>query len=382
MNVDPTGLCWLPVHDPPHCIGFEDGTIRDGFTIPCGRGRDTKLIYILLFAISALSPPIIITISLMRIYKAVVEIEARLSNYGAASLRIPKMSVVRTASAATTTTITTTEEKNSTEKIDPATSNKGNSGFWTRILQSDNCFMKHLVTNATILRCKNDSSSSSAKKPSSSSKSRTVMYKAIAYSISYVLTWVFATIVFFLNVMEKDIPMILTYFLAIFSCLQGFYTLIIYMYPKVLVIRKKEKVSWLQVIIIAFRSRRGQQPTSRNKISSVDTSYYNNNNTTTLSQQKISCNCEVDEEEDELQLIEEQRSSDFDSTEGTMRDFEEQSVEEKLEDALHLIEEQPLTSPDIDIARYTATEEQFRIVIEEAPIEEEAMNNATTTIPN
>jgi len=380
LNVDPTGLCWLPVHDPPHCIGFEDGTIRDGFTIPCGRGRDTKLIYILLFALVAVSPPIIITISLMLIYKAVVEIEARLSKYGAASLRIPGVSVVR----ATITAVTAKE--GSTERSAVATTNNnigGNSGFCPRTFLCNNC--------STFLRCKNNSgsrtSTSTPKKSSSSSKSRTVMHKAISYSISYVLTWVFATIVFFLNVSEKNVPLTITYLLAIFSCLQGFYTLIIYIYPKVILIHKKEKVSWMQAIIVAFQSRRRQKRTSScNGISSINTSYYINNTTTSISniinnnsrhdptqpskielqEKMLSSHCEIDEEDEDvdiLQLMEEELSPDFETNEGRTRGKKRFEVDKNKKDPLHLIEEQSPISSDIDSTENKITEE-FKVLEE------------------
>ena len=34
------GICNRPIYKPPHCIGYEDGNILEGFEIPCGCGRD------------------------------------------------------------------------------------------------------------------------------------------------------------------------------------------------------------------------------------------------------------------------------------------------------------------------------------------------------
>ncbi len=31
--------CLHVSYDPPHCIGYEDGTIVDSYSIPCGRGN-------------------------------------------------------------------------------------------------------------------------------------------------------------------------------------------------------------------------------------------------------------------------------------------------------------------------------------------------------
>ena len=45
FNDKGTGICIAPVYEPPHCIGYEDGETRDGFDIPCGRGRDGAVIF-------------------------------------------------------------------------------------------------------------------------------------------------------------------------------------------------------------------------------------------------------------------------------------------------------------------------------------------------
>eukprot|EP00956_Cyclotella_meneghiniana_P020458 scaffold36249_cov36-Cyclotella_meneghiniana.AAC.3 len=39
-NAGESGQCsTTPIYNPPHCQGYEDGEVREGFTIPCGRGR-------------------------------------------------------------------------------------------------------------------------------------------------------------------------------------------------------------------------------------------------------------------------------------------------------------------------------------------------------
>ena len=49
----------MPVYDPPHCQGYEDGEIPNGFEIPCGRGRDgLEFAFHVIFAVYFL-PPII-----------------------------------------------------------------------------------------------------------------------------------------------------------------------------------------------------------------------------------------------------------------------------------------------------------------------------------
>jgi hypothetical protein len=35
------GICFAEPYNSPHCIGYEDGFIPSGFTIPCERGDGT-----------------------------------------------------------------------------------------------------------------------------------------------------------------------------------------------------------------------------------------------------------------------------------------------------------------------------------------------------
>ena len=42
LNSDEGGICFNSEYRPPHCIGVEDGEVREGFTIPCGRGDDGR----------------------------------------------------------------------------------------------------------------------------------------------------------------------------------------------------------------------------------------------------------------------------------------------------------------------------------------------------
>ncbi|KAL9188595.1 hypothetical protein ACHAXT_006973 [Thalassiosira profunda] len=82
INSDGKGMCFVPVYDPLHCIGYEDGEIRDGFEIPCGRGRDGAVLfsYIGFFA-TLLTVPIIISILLGMIYRSVRQQEKRMERY-------------------------------------------------------------------------------------------------------------------------------------------------------------------------------------------------------------------------------------------------------------------------------------------------------------
>ena len=68
------GSCNYPVYQPPHCDGYEDGQIREGFEIPCGRGRDGAVLFYYLMAFTTyFIVPLIIIVFLGMIYRAVLQ---------------------------------------------------------------------------------------------------------------------------------------------------------------------------------------------------------------------------------------------------------------------------------------------------------------------
>jgi hypothetical protein len=68
------------VYNPPHCVGYEDGEIREGFTIPCGRGRDGAVVFYYSMAfVTFCIVPVVICVSLGMIYNAVKLQEKALS---------------------------------------------------------------------------------------------------------------------------------------------------------------------------------------------------------------------------------------------------------------------------------------------------------------
>lgn len=56
LNPNEEGECATePIYNPPHCLGLEDGEVREGFEIPCGRGNGwtAPFYYIVLFVVFA-----------------------------------------------------------------------------------------------------------------------------------------------------------------------------------------------------------------------------------------------------------------------------------------------------------------------------------------
>lgn len=88
------GNCWLTSNERlPHCTGIESGEIRDGFTIPCGRGDGKKhptlrlVLMIISFSV-ILQAPAVISVTMVLMYRTVYRVEKRMQNYGAGALRL------------------------------------------------------------------------------------------------------------------------------------------------------------------------------------------------------------------------------------------------------------------------------------------------------
>lgn len=210
------GICTEnAVYDPQHCEGYEDGEIREGFNIPCGRGRDgfphiidglRLFLYIVV--------PIVIAVSLWMIYRSVATQEAKIGRYGVGALNqgTPR-----------------TTNDNANDDVGGRVDESGRvRGFFRRSIASVSSYLKKKF----------------GKRSSDVSNSRKVMYRAIAYSISYYLTWSWTVIYVCIalagawNPSGNQAHMALAYLMTIFSPLQGFFNFLIFMHPKVMSARR------------------------------------------------------------------------------------------------------------------------------------------------
>ncbi len=89
-NISSEASCFLTPHRPPHCIGYEDGHIVEGFSIPCGRGTTFygSIIFLILGVFSVAPPPIIIFTTMKMMYRTVLRIERNAQRYGVKTLRL------------------------------------------------------------------------------------------------------------------------------------------------------------------------------------------------------------------------------------------------------------------------------------------------------
>ncbi|KAL7543858.1 hypothetical protein ACHAWF_007466 [Thalassiosira exigua] len=211
-NSDEGGGCNVFTYNPPHCVGYENGVVREGFEIPCGRGRDEFLAYIWA-PLLAFPPPIIVGISLGMIYRSVSKQERVLSRYG----RVRKSA------------------------MDAVAGMRASSIARRRCFGERRCFRNRRSFNT------NDSNS------------RAVVHRACAYSISYFLAWSWPTLYIILQLAGRENSLAFRYLWSIFGPLQGFYSLIIFMYPKARAAKQSHqaRLSWPRAFAIAFWSGLG-----------------------------------------------------------------------------------------------------------------------------
>jgi len=220
------GTCLAPVYEPPHCIGIEDGQVREGFEITCGRGRDgpSAIIFHVAFLLYFSGLPTIVGVTLGIMHRHVSHQERRMRRYGAGALNhnVPN-------------------ENNDTSP-DATDVGEGNSIHST---------MRSIVSSVKSAFGRSPSRSNSNQ---NNSTSRVVMDRARAYTAAFLLTWSWYIAIVVLRGAGVPLPLALRY-LAILVPLQGFWNLMIFMYPKVTKAKRsggRNNVSWCQAITEAF----------------------------------------------------------------------------------------------------------------------------------
>jgi len=242
LNPSVGGSCSEFVYNPPHCFDAEDGYRLEGFfDTPCGRGRSSKRLNEAIYFIIVFSPAIIMIASLALIYKSVREQEKKIAQYGIGSLRFRS-----------TVCLPLPDEVSHTKKS----------------------FLSSLIVRPFKKRNQEQTT-----KKKMQFKSRTIMNKAVAYSCSWLMTWIFWIFYLVHNLIRESsrIPLTILYLFCIFMPLQGVYNLAIYMHPRIISAKrsKREQLTWWQAFVKAFwshdkRSRkRGAMPSSQRNTASA-----------------------------------------------------------------------------------------------------------------
>ena len=241
FNAGTLSACFAYENNPPHCIGYQNGEIPEGFSIPCGRGDLDNEPFgyaskVFGHIIALVFVPLSIFVTMTMMYRAVLKIEKKMTNYGVASLRLRVNSCSRT--------------KN---RFDGEDKNQD-------VRKTIKEYCKSIV-----------SFGSRSNKLSVRSKSNNVAFQKRAIlniAFGYALAWFLQQAPYIL-VIVTDAP-IAKYLFATFSPLQGCYNFIVYMYPKVRRFKrtKKENYTLYQAFLKAWVSR--GEKTTRNTRERMD----------------------------------------------------------------------------------------------------------------
>ena len=221
------GNCYPASYHPPHCRGLGNGVIPEDFTVPCGRGDSVlgKLFNFTLFLLPVTLVPSIFLGTMVTMYRTVRNIERKMLNYGASALRLRAH-----------------QRQQARAADDP---NEGNITRLSLFLATVKCkllsMFKYVFGNEFTSRSNN-----------ARSQKRAVLYMAMSYCLTWVLMWVpFYILRYAINNNTTGILQ------AGLQPLQGLYTMIVYMSPKVRHARntKRGKLPWRQAIAKAWLSR-------------------------------------------------------------------------------------------------------------------------------
>ena len=270
--------CWFRTNSRlPHCWGLESGEIRDGFTIPCGRGDSKTFGFLFILAMSIiLLAPVVIVVTMVLMYCTVRKAEKRMQIYGVGSLRLKKKAANKnhlgnnTNRNASTSTISPCGSP-------PAPPQENYSGNHGRL-----SIIQCLKANCRKIPCMNspcNSERNNLKKTTIALQKRAILHRAVGYVAAWGLSFIPLLIYIYrygsATVVIRNIG-------AIFLPLQGVFNFIAYMFPKVRNVKKGPTersrtikpggagnvnhanhtiTSWRQAFLKAFMSR-GPKKTS------------------------------------------------------------------------------------------------------------------------
>ena len=241
-NFNQSQTCLPNFYNPKHCIGYEDGVIPDGYTVPCGRGGNTAVLALTIIHYPPLFGSIIVIVgSMFLMHRTVRKTEQAGLKYGRSTLRLMKNQ---------------TPEQNS---INTGTFDDSKP---TRSHKSDH--NSDINRNAHIARTSFSSLNNRERKKSKrkSSLSRVVLNKAFAYSMAWAATYTMSIVVYSMEQTKKNItfPVIVPYTAT--QPMQGILNFLIFIYPRVKSAKssKKDNLTWPQALKKALASRGGKRP--------------------------------------------------------------------------------------------------------------------------
>ena len=231
--------CFLSTHpgnNPPHCIGSSDGDVLPSYKIPCGRGSDIAVqtsSKIVRFSgqFVFLIPPFVIVGTMAVMYRTVLKTEKKAKMNFAKSLRSPLV-------------------KLGVDHSDHPEGPKKSSAKSTFVTS-----MKKIKN-----RIKKRDSPTHPKLPQrwnmAATKKRAILVMATGYSLAWVFTWV-PYILYYVSINRTS-----TILAGVFNPLQGFYNLLVYLYPKMTSKRKSrrgklENLTWCKAFAEVWMPKSG-----------------------------------------------------------------------------------------------------------------------------
>jgi hypothetical protein len=235
----PTLGCYISIYRPPHCVGYDDGEISKGYSIPCGRGDMSdkpvvSTIFKMAFSTNYFVVPLITFGSLLLIYREVLTSERKMRRYGISSLRLRTKSVRRSPT---------------TNQHGGGIDNDGLGGprDAKTMMKSITDSFKSFTSN-----CDSAKHTPACKPCQFRSKKRAVLYLTFWYSIAWSLTFV-PYILFMLFPQRLSAPAI-----ALLKNGQGYFNWCVYIFPKVRntrIVKGGKEMKWWQAFWKTWTSR-------------------------------------------------------------------------------------------------------------------------------
>ncbi len=223
-------FCFAGPHNPPHCIGYENGHVVEGFEIPCYRGDNFYRSVIVPISIINISiPPTIIIISNVLMFRTVAKIEQRVQRYGVSNLRLRAQQQEQGQNG---------DKKNTDESTLGEALRKAIKKWVSCLLP---CHCNNAGVNSRSNRMK--------------SQKRAVLHMASGYSLAWALVWIPSTSLFIIGFSSRPAIIISAFMIP----LQGLFTFIVFILPKVRNTKKPRRgysaLSWYEAFIKAYISR-------------------------------------------------------------------------------------------------------------------------------
>jgi hypothetical protein len=221
-----TSFCWVG-SDPPGC--FDDPGVE------CTRGNDAKTLFLIFATGPYIALPIVIVLTMALMYRTAKENEKKMSGYGIHTLRLRA-------------TIANGDQRQETDESSTSSSERRR---FSSIRQS---FQK---IRSSLQFCKRDDSIALTSRSNKLNKqSKAVIQKAWAYSLAFFATYFFPLLLSIFDFTGRDDNLTLNLLARIFYPLQGLFNFMVFIYPRIISARQRDKsLTFGRAFIHAIQSR-------------------------------------------------------------------------------------------------------------------------------